>query len=166
MNKLQVRPANPPGGAGAARYAGGDLLDSFVVDLPAHSACDIGCLAELALSNQPKAFRRLMAVRDAIMARFSVKTSGAVRVANDGLPKIDFFPILATSDHEIELGYDDVHLDFRAWLTLVATPQGRSLQSTTVARAHNLLGRAYLVIIRPFHVAIVRAGLRRAACGK
>lgn len=158
-----MRAADPPGGVGAVRYAGGDLLDSFVVDLPPGSAQDIGRLAELALAEQPKSFRTLMAVRDTIMARFGVKASGAVRVANDGLPRIDFFPILAISDCEIELGYDDIHLDFRAWLALIVTPQGRSLQSTTVARAHNLLGRLYLGIIRPFHVAIVKAGLSRAA---
>jgi hypothetical protein len=166
MGRPQVRTIDPPGGPGAVRYAGADLLDSYVVDLPAHSADDIGRLAELALSNPPASVRTLMAVRDAIMSRFGVKTSFEVRKADDGLPRIDFFPILAKSDHEIELGFDDVHLDFRAWLTLISTSQGRSLQSTTVARAHSLLGRGYLAIIRPFHVAIVRAGLRRAARGK
>ena len=163
VGRTQVRAAAPPGGRNAVRYANADLLDSYAVDLPAGSTADVGRLAELALSDPPLLFRTLMATRDLIMSRFGVKTSGEVRKADDGLPRINFFPIIAKSDDEIELGFDDVHLDFRAWLTITSTSQARSLQSTTVARAHGLLGRGYLTVVRPFHVAIVRAGLRRAA---
>jgi hypothetical protein len=90
MGKPHVRTVDPPGGPGAVRYASADLLDSYVVDLPAHSTSDIRRLAELALSNPPASFRTLMAVRDAIMSRLGVKTSAEVRKANDGLPRSIF----------------------------------------------------------------------------
>lgn len=55
----------------------------------------------------------------------------------------------------------DRHLDFRTWLTILGSGDQRRFASTTAATAHNLLGRSYLVAIRPFHVVIVRANLRR-----
>jgi hypothetical protein len=39
----------------------------------------------------------------------------------------------------------------------------RELVSTTVVHCHNMTGRAYLAVIKPFHHLIVRSNLRRTA---
>ena len=62
------------------------------------------------------------------------------------------------------LGEDDRHLDFRASLLLrpCEAESGTELVATTVVHCHNVLGRAYLMVIRPFHHLVVRSNLRRA----
>src|SRR5262249_55572186 len=40
---------------------------------------------------------------------------------------------------------------------------GGQLTVSTVVHCHNLLGRAYIMVIAPFHHLVVRASLRRAA---
>ena len=46
---------------------------------------------------------------------------------------------------------------------VVASGQGQQVTATTLVRTHNLLGRAYLAIILPFHRLVVRALLRQVA---
>lgn len=151
----------PPLGRKAERYRAATLLDSYGIVLPRDAPADIERLAHLALGDPPAVVRGLMSVRDTIMSHFGVRTSREARALTTARPHIDFFPVLACSDHEIELGFDDRHLDFRAWLTLGTAPDGPMLRSTTAAWAHNLLGRSYLRIIEPVHEAIVRSSLRR-----
>jgi len=64
------------------------------------------------------------------------------------------------------LGEDDKHLDFR--LSVLRSPDlsptlGGQLTVSTVVHCHNLLGRAYILVIAPFHRLVVKASLRRAA---
>ncbi len=153
----------PPLGRSAARYRGATLLDSYGVVLPADTPRDAYWLARLAFTQPPAIVRGLMAMRDTVMARFGVRTSGEMRGREDDGRHIDFFPVIAAAAHEVEVGLDDRHLDFRAWITLDDTPDGLLLSLTTAAWAHNRLGRTYLHVITPFHIAIVRASLRRAA---
>ena len=60
-------------------------------------------------------------------------------------------------------GFNDKHLDFRSWWTWRPQAQSQSVTATTLVLTHNLLGRAYLAIIMPFHRLIVRALLRQVA---
>ena len=46
---------------------------------------------------------------------------------------------------------------------VAAAGQSQSVTATTLVLTHNLLGRAYLAIIMPFHRLIVRALLRQVA---
>lgn len=151
----------PPGGFFADRYRNADLLDSFGIALPPETPCDAGRLARLALSEPPLLFRALMALRDSVVSIFGIHTSGQMRHLPDPLSHIDFFPLLSASQNEVELGLDDRHLDFRTWITFRETAKGAILTSTTAVWTHNAGGRVYLAVIRPFHIAIVRASLRR-----
>jgi Protein of unknown function (DUF2867) len=110
-----------------------------------------------------------MAVRDLLVSPFGIKSSTTIRAGAEGRSRIDFFPVLEEDEREVVLGEDDRHLDFRASLMVQEFPMVQEdgsapfLVSTTAVRCHNLVGRLYLVAIRPFHVAVVNAALRRVS---
>jgi hypothetical protein len=79
MNKLvqheAVRAvALPPGAGIAPLYAGSNLADAYAVALPTAQArqMDAG-LARIVLGSQPGWARKLMVLRDAIVARFGIR---------------------------------------------------------------------------------------------
>jgi len=60
-------------------------------------------------------------------------------------------------------GLDDAHLDFRLVVDVAGTGAERRVTATTLVLTHNLLGRAYLAVILPFHRLIVPSMLRKIA---
>lgn len=151
----------PANSAIASWYPGANLLDAQAVSLPADAPDDAQALAHLLLDQPPRIVRWLLAARDAIMATVGVKSSSSIRSAQDGRTRIDFFPVLSSTATEIILGEDDRHLDFRTSIMIMPDNGGRLVVSTTAVRCHNRLGRLYLWIITPFHLAIVRSSLSR-----
>ncbi len=167
MTQTVTRVAPPSPSAIADWRPGADLLDSYAVTLPPGASDDVGVLATALFSTPPLWTRGLLRLRDEIMRPLGVKTTGEIAKAGaaDGRDRIAFFPVFSRSRNEIILGEDDRHLDFRASV-LIETDAGagsRRLVFTTAVRCHNLLGRAYLGVIAPFHVLIVRSNLRRLA---
>lgn len=151
----------------APRYAGADLLDAFAVTLPPAAQHDIEALAQATLNDPPAWFRALLGLRDRIMRRFGVTSSSAMRarLQADRAERIDFFRVLSRDEAELIVGDNDIHLDFQCSLLVrpKAGTQQFELVATTVVRCHNLLGRTYLGTIAPFHRAVVRTLLSRAA---
>jgi len=156
MTVLKVAP--PRDSAIIGWYDGADLVDAYAVRRPAGAPRDAGAIAARLMARPPAFFRILLKMRDAIMARFGVRTTAELR--QDSRPRIDFFPVISREPHEIVLGEDDRHLDFR--LSVLLGPDDQVI-ATTAVRCHNALGRLYLAAIMPFHVLIVRTLLRRLA---
>jgi Protein of unknown function (DUF2867) len=73
------------------------------------------------------------------------------------------FPVLSESPNRLVAGFNDRHLDFRVVVDVTPSDQGQRVTATTLVLTHNLLGRAYLAIIMPFHRLVVRAMLRQVA---
>ena len=113
MNIAVRAVALPPGASIAALYPGSNLADAYAVDLPNAQArqMDMESLARQLLGSQPGWARKLMVVRDAIVARFGIRTAKQME-ARPG-KRIGIFRIFAVSDDEIIVGEDDSHLDFR-----------------------------------------------------
>lgn len=156
----QVEP--PPMSAIADWYRGADLLDSYAIALPHAAPEDLATLARALFNRPPFWIRGLLRLRDQIVSPLGVKTTTAIREAGatDGRDRIGFFPVLGRSANELILGEDDRHLDFRASVLLQGGDRdSRRLVVTTAVRCHNLLGRTYLAVIRPFHVLVVRSNL-------
>jgi len=134
-----------------------DYLDVF--SAPVHPDATLEEVARRLLLGQPP---RLMRLRDALVRPFGLKTSPkgsrpALRlVAGE---RVGIFRLYARSAHELLLGEDDRHLDFRVCLRVLG--DGTATLATLV-HFHNFLGRAYFFLIRPFHALIVPAMLRRA----
>lgn len=144
-------------------YRNADLLDAYCVPLPADHG-DALQVARATLGQPEGWFRVLIRIRDAIMGCFGVKTSTQMVHTLDAADRVDFFPLITNTEHEVILGEDDLHLDFRLSLFIQRTAgQPDLLIATTAVRCHNPLGRIYLWMITPFHHLVVRAKLGRAA---
>ena len=153
--------ALPPGVRVAHLYPGAFLADAFAIDLPPGATHDVLALARFALERQAPWVERLMAVRDAIVSPFGLKTAHALRADNGAASpaRVGIFRIYETLPDEVVLGEDDRHLDFR----LSVLRSAGQLTAVTVVHCHNLLGRTYIRAIAPFHRRVVRSALNRAA---
>jgi hypothetical protein len=92
----------------------------------------------------------LLRLRNTLVRPFGLKT---------GTAEGPIFPTCHESEHEIILGTDDRHLNFRIGVIRV---EGRLYMSTWV-HPHNLWGRAYLRLVMPFHILISRGAVARMA---
>ncbi|MFM0226775.1 DUF2867 domain-containing protein [Paraburkholderia dipogonis] len=160
-----------PAESGVARlYDAPDLADAYAVRLPENAIDDPELLARFVFAHQAGWVATLMSLRDAIVARFGLKTATQLRSTRDpaaARERIDIFRIYTRSAHEIILGENDRHLDFRVSVLQQThgTRESRSryLILSTVVHCHNRLGRFYILAIAPFHRMVVRSSLRRAA---
>ncbi|WP_374337993.1 DUF2867 domain-containing protein [Leeia sp.] len=66
------------------------------------------------------------------------------------------------SEHELVIGRDNPHLDFRVIIRKQARPTGTDALFATLCAPHNTAGRAYLRAILPFHRPGFRWLLARA----
>ncbi len=149
-------------------YESTSLADAFAVRLPLGTAADPDVLWRFVMSQQPFWIGWLTTFRDTIVACFGLKTAKRLETLSDEADgeRIAFFRVYSRSEFEIVLGEDDRHLDFR--LSVLRSPDssptvGGQLTVSTVVHCHNLLGRAYIWVIAPFHRLVVKASLRRAA---
>ena len=119
----------------------GDFLDCYTcaTDLPVDAA------AARAMAF-PVWASWLLRLRNGLMAPF-----GLTAAIPDG-DKIGPFPIDQRNDHEIILGFDDSHLNFR--ISILTT--GTEAYCATWVHRNNRLGHLYLAAIMPFHILIVR----------
>lgn len=141
-----------------------DFMDCFSVEIAnswARETASMLDLAELCFSINVPGADPLMKLRNLIVKPFGLKTaddmtgqsSGAARPRAEG-DRIGFFRIYSVSEHEIILGEDDIHQDFRVSLYRTSSAPGR-LFAATCCRRHNLFGHLYLATILPFHKMIV-----------
>ena len=144
-------------------YKSMDLADAFAIRLPPGTSSDPDVLARFILSHQPSWIGWLTKARDAIVGGFGLKTAKYLAsLAN----RVGVFKVYSTDQHEIVLGEDDKHLDFRVSVLCCGNTGeegGRQLVLSTVVQCHNRLGRVYLFVIAPFHRLVVKASLLRAA---
>lgn len=149
-------------------YPSPDLADAYATRLPEGATADPEALARFLFAGQPRWIAGLLRLRDLLVAGFGLKTAQSLQAPRPGgPPRIGIFRVYATHENEVVLGEDDKHLDFR--VSVLRRPQGEGagaadwLVVSTVVHCHNRLGRAYIALIEPFHRAVVRATLARAA---
>ena len=158
----------PQESALARAYASMNLADAYSIELPPGASTNPEVLARFIFAHQASWISRLMAVRDALVASFGLKTARhlASLEAESGAGRLDIFKIYSQSPTEIVIGEDDKHLDFRlSVLCSGSSSPGakRQLTLSTVVHCHNRLGRLYILLIAPFHRAVVQSSLRSAA---
>ena len=116
-------------------------------------------VAHVMFTQPPGWVNALMAVRNAIVRRFGVKTPAAMSHAS---PKVGIFPLISERPDHVVLGLDDKHLDFRIWVSVRNNAQGSDIRMSTLVRFNGVWGRVYLFLIMPFHRLLSRFMLGRA----
>src|SRR5262249_26307984 len=124
------------------------------------SYADAEHAARAVFADPPHMARCLTALRDVIVAPFGLKAS--IDFRDRGLGKIDVFPIISSTDAEVVVGGDDKHLNFRIWISIQPSLRGSEVTISTLVKVNNLLGRAYLFVIMPFHKLMSRSLLKRS----
>ena len=144
--------------------AGAQFADAFRVTV-ADTSLDARGAAERIFSRNPRWVQSLLDLRNAIVAPFGLKTSGADGVSTQGMTQgmIGLFPVLSETPERLIAGFNDHHLDFRVVVDVAPAKAGQQVTATTLVLTHNLLGRTYLAIILPFHRLIARTLLRQVA---
>jgi hypothetical protein len=143
-----------------ALLAGAKFIDAYRVALDG-TALNARRAAERMFGRGPRWVEALLALRNAIVAPFGLKQSGLDEPAPSGM--IGIFPVLSETPQRLVAGFNDHHLDFRVVVDVVAADASQQVTLTTLVLTHNLLGRAYLAAILPFHRLIARVKLRQVA---
>lgn len=163
MSSLVQRVALPLEAAIAGLYPGSYLADCYAASLPPDMSGDADALGRMLFSSQPRWVKRLMALRDAVVGGFGIKTSQQLERGGGRLGRVGIFRIYSSDTHEMIVGEDDKHLDFRiSILRRDGAGGAREVLVTTAVHCHNRLGRIYITVIRPFHLLIVYLTLRNA----
>jgi hypothetical protein len=120
-------------------------------------------------AHHPRWARWLLILRGWIVAPFGLRKTTAADLHNIEIKsayavgeKIARFTLVGQSDTEIVTGDDDTHLDFRVSVRKLSEHGADRGVLSTVVSPHNLLGRAYLFAILPFHRFGVRTLLSNA----
>ena len=143
-----------------ALLAGAQFADAFRI-VVAGSKLDARQAAQRMMGRSPRCVDRLLALRNALVAPFGLKTSGAGEKAAKDI--IGIFPVVSETPDRLVAGFDDSHLDFRVIVDVRSHDDGQQVTATTLVRTNNWLGRFYLMVILPFHRLVVRALLKQVA---
>lgn len=147
-----------PGTDTRPALSGAQFSDAFSItiddDLNARHA------AERMMAGKTWWIDALLMLRNIIVAPFGLKDG---KHKDASLDVIGIFPVVSESPKRLVAGFDDKHLDFRVVVDVSDAERGHAITATTLVMTHNLLGRAYLAIIMPFHKIVVKSMLRRVA---
>jgi hypothetical protein len=156
---MKIREVAPEVDSGAL-LAGAQFVDAYRVALDG-TTLDARRAAEKMFARGPRWIEVLLRLRNTMIAPFGLKTSGAGEPAPGGM--IGIFPVLSETPERLVAGFNDHHLDFRVVVDVAPAEAGQQVTTTTLVLTHNLLGRAYLAVIMPFHRLIARVMLRQVA---
>ncbi|WP_350287346.1 DUF2867 domain-containing protein [uncultured Croceitalea sp.] len=114
----------------------------------------------------PKWIGKLFGLRNRIVSIFGLKTSGNSKDRQAQLDdfsceegeQLGLFKVFRKTQHEVVLGEDDKHLNFKVSLYLgegTSAATERNLTISTVVKFNNWFGKLYFLPVKPFHKLIV-----------
>ena len=156
---MKVRKVDPNVDSGAL-LAGAQFVDAYSIAIEG-AALDARQAAEKMLAPAPRWIGALLALRNFLVAPFGLKTSAPDEPGTRDT--IGIFPVVDQAPDRLVAGLNDKHLDFRLVVDVASAGHTQRVTATTLVLTHNLLGRTYLAIIRPFHRLVVPAMLRQVA---
>lgn len=154
-----VREVTPNVDAGTL-LSGAQFIDAFRVELGTRQLSAREACIRMMLHG-PRWIDTLTRLRNILVKPFGLKTSGEGAPAPHGM--IGLFPVLSETPERLIAGFDDYHLDFRVVVDVAGEAADRQMTLTTLVRTNNLLGRAYLTLIVPFHKLVARSMMRDIA---
>ncbi|MCD2175459.1 DUF2867 domain-containing protein [Rhizobium sp. C4] len=102
----------------------------------------------------------LMRLRNFIVGFVGLKGAGP-GVGLDPSHSIGGFPIVSETPRKVVLGFDDWHLDFRIVVEATPQPAGTEVSVSTLVKRKHWFGKAYIFLITPFHMLIVKQSMKR-----
>jgi hypothetical protein len=140
MKKYNTAPENSIITAGFGKI---DYCDSYRIT---QSTNDSPEQMAMQLFNLPKWVIGLMILRNWIVRPFGLKTRTETESAT-------LFPVIDRNDHEIVMGMNDRHLNFR--VSILTDKENSFIYVTTVVHYNNIWGKVYFLLIKPFHKIII-----------
>lgn len=149
-----------------------DYIDSFEGELTDRSRnINITEVGKAFFTSGPRWGKKMFAFRNKTVKLFGLKTGDDNGSQKDPQnfkcevgDQFGLFKVFSKTDHEIVIGEDDKHLDFRVSLLFdrhKAQQNENSLIISTTVKFHNWLGILYFLPVRPFHKLIVPSMLKR-----
>jgi hypothetical protein len=122
-------------------------------------------------SNIPAWVNFLMATRNRMVSILGLKNIGQIGDLDPHKPISDYkvgdrvgiFNLLFLSDKEVILGDSDKHLDVKVSIHKVNI-ESDEVSISTVVHVHNMLGKLYMLFVKPMHKLIVPSSIKRAEC--
>lgn len=148
-----VREVTPDVDAGTV-LSGAQFIDAFRLELGTRQLSAREACTRMMLHG-PRWIDALTRLRNILVKPLGLKTSGQGAPAPHGM--IGLFPVLSETPERLIVGFDDYHLDFRVVVDVAGDAADRRVTLTTLVRTNNLLGRAYLTLIVPFHKLVARS---------
>lgn len=136
-----------------------DYVDSYMVRVNTQETVD-----EILnrVFQSPRWVDALMAIRNAIVGIFNLKTGGKEPKKNhyEVGDKTDIFTISARNGNEIVMAEEDKHLNFRTSVLVVQHGDDCEAYLTTIVHYNNFFGRFYFFFVKPFHQQIMKVCMR------
>lgn len=139
-----------------------DFNDTFSVT---NHEINLHEISILVFNNPPKWVKALFNVRNKLVKLAGLKTEMPHDYNTNFVVGgyVGFFKIYAIADHELVLGADDAHLNFRA-IILKTDESAYNIKVITLVHYNNSFGRFYMNVIKPFHRVVVKRLVKNAAC--
>lgn len=137
-----------------ALLSGAQFIDAFRVEVGGTAVNAREACTRMVLHG-PRWIGALIRLRNILVTPFGLKVSGEGAPAPGGL--IGLFPVLSETPELLVAGFNDSHLDFRIVVDVSGDAASRHVTLTTLVQTHNLLGRTYLTLIKPFHKLVARS---------
>ena len=156
---MKVHEVDPIVDSGAV-LAGAQFVDAYSIAIDG-AALDARHAAEKMLAHSPRWVEVLLALRNLLVAPLGLKTSAPDEPGARDI--IGLLPVVRQTPIALLRASNDKHLDFRVVVDVARAGDSQRITATTLVLTHNLLGRTYLAVIRPFHRLVVPAMLRQVA---
>ncbi len=141
--------------------------DSFLCVLPTEKSVELRQVYLAFFQAAPWWIRFLFSLRNKLVSLVGLKTGNSENPEEQLKnfkgqvgEQLGLFKVLGRTENEILLGESDKHLDFAVSLFLNNEKGIQVLSTSTGVVFHNVWGRSYFKMIRPFHKRIVPAMIR------
>ncbi len=159
MNQAMEVPFTNPD----AVLPGAQFADSYALTIEGQNFDAISA-TKAVMGRNPAWISNLMKLRNRLVAPLGLKPAPDVKLTEEN--SIGTFPLISKSADQVILGMNDKHLDFRIVVRVTNGARGRqTITASTIVKTHNLMGRIYLGIVKPFHRLIVPTMLNQVTKG-
>ncbi|MGN7757188.1 DUF2867 domain-containing protein [Chryseobacterium sp. 22532] len=148
-----------------------DYADSFKGELNTKRNISTNEIGRAFFTSTPQWGKNMFAFRNSIVKMFGLKTGTdkSKSLSPDDFKlevgdQIGIFKIFDKTDHEIIIGENDKHLDFRVSIlydNVQHSTENSVLTISTTVKYHNRMGMLYFIPVRPFHQLIVPVMLKK-----